>query len=224
MMLLSSAGYDLAHMLNACVLVLSFLLLSQRLLTGVLIAYSAQAFVLAATAACQAYIQDSPHLYVTAGIALLLKAILIPLALYRFIKHFKIRREVETVFGAGFTLMAGVGLVGLSILLVFPVTAADSALTRESLAVALSVILLGYLMLITRYNAISMVVGFMSLENGLVLAAIGVKGMPLVVELLIASSVMVAFIIFGVFFFRIRERLETLDVRQLEQFRGEHQE
>jgi hydrogenase-4 component E len=76
-------------------------------------------------------------------------------------------------------------------------------------------------MMITRRNAITQVVGFMSLENGLILAAIGVKGMPLVVEMSIAFSVMVAFIIFGIFFFHIRERFDTLDMQYIETFRGD---
>ena len=45
--------------------------------------------------------------------------------------------------------------------------------------------------------------------------------MPLVVEMLVAFSVMVAFIIFGIFFFHIRERFDTLDLHHLETFRGE---
>jgi hydrogenase-4 component E len=77
------------------------------------------------------------------------------------------------------------------------------------------------LMMITRRNAVTQVVGFMSLENGLILAAIGVKGMPLVVEMSIAFSVMVAFIIFGIFFFHIRERFDTLDMQYIETFRGD---
>jgi hydrogenase-4 component E len=68
---------------------------------------------------------------------------------------------------------------------------------------------------------VTQVVGFMSLENGLILAAVGVKGMPLVVELSVAFSVMVAFIIFGIFFFHIRERFDTLDLHDIERFRGE---
>jgi hydrogenase-4 component E len=64
-------------------------------------------------------------------------------------------------------------------------------------------------------------VGFMSLENGLILAAVGVRGMPLVVEMSVAFSVMVAFIIFGIFFFHIRDRFDTLDLQSLESFRGE---
>jgi hydrogenase-4 component E len=213
--------YDVAHVLDTLVLVLSFALLYQRRLFGVLTIYAWQALLLAAAAAWQAYAQDAPHLYITAGIALVFKAIIIPIALHRIIVYLDIHRTIETALGVGATLSVGVALVALSILLVLPVTTASGALTRESLAAALSVVLLGLLMMITRRNAVSQVVGFMSLENGLILAAVGVKGMPLVVELSIAFSVMVAFIIFGVFFFHIRERFDTLDIHDMERFRGE---
>ena len=220
----TNIAYDTAHLLDTGVLILSFMLLAQRRLFGVLTGYAYQALLLAAAAAWQAHAQDAPHLYITAGIALVFKAIIIPLALHRIIVQLNIHRTIETVIGISATMVVAVALVALSILLVLPVTMASGALTRESLAVALSVVLLGMLMMITRRNAVSQVVGFMSLENGLILAAVGVKGMPFVVELSIAFSVMVAFIIFGIFFFHIRERFDTLDVHHLERFRGERPE
>jgi hydrogenase-4 component E len=82
-------------------------------------------------------------------------------------------------------------------------------------------VLLGLLMMVTRRNAVSQVIGFMSLENGLVLAATGAKGMPLVVEISVAFSVLIAFIVIGIFLFRIRERFDTVDMRAMDQFRGE---
>jgi hydrogenase-4 component E len=214
-------AYDTAHLLDTGVLILSFALLYQRRLFGVIKIYAVQALLLAMAAAWQAQAQDAPRLYVTAGIALVLKAIIIPLALRWIITRLNIHRAIETALGIGPTMVVGVALVALSILLVLPVTAASGALTRESLAAALSIVLLGLLMMITRRNAVSQVVGFMSLENGLILAAVGVKGMPLVMELSIAFSVMVAFIVFGIFFFHIRERFDTLDVHDIERFRGE---
>ena len=219
----ANLAYDTAHVLDTGVLILSFALLYQRRLFGVIKIYAMQALLLAAAAAWQAHAQEAPHLYITAGIALVFKATVIPIALHRIILHLNIQRTLETALGVGPTMVVGVALVALSILLVLPVTAASGALTRESLAAALSIVLLGLLMMITRRNAVSQVVGFMSLENGLILAAVGVKGMPLVVELSVAFSVMVAFIIFGIFFFHIRERFDTLDVADIERFRGERQ-
>ncbi|QQP88086.1 hydrogenase-4 component E [Skermanella sp. TT6] len=213
--------YDIAHMLGAVVLLMSFALLYQRRLFAIIQAFALQSVVLAAAAAWQGYIQDAPHLYITALLALSMKAIAIPVALHRVIDRLNIRRTVDTSLGVGPTMIGGVSLVTLSILLVLPVTADVTALTREDLALALSVVLLGLLTMITRRNAIGQVVGFMSLENGLILAAIGVEGMPLIVEMLVAFAVMVAFIIFGIFFFHIRERFDTLDLHTLENFRGE---
>ena len=216
-----SIHYDIAHLLGALVLLLSFALLYQRRLFALIKMFAMQSVVLAAAAAWQGYIQDAPHLYITALLALSMKAVVIPVALHRIIVKLNIARTIDTALGVGPTMIAGVSLVTLSILLVLPVTSDVTALTREDLALALSVVLLGLLTMITRRNAIGQVVGFMSLENGLILAAVGVQGMPLIVEMLVAFAVMVAFIIFGIFFFHIRERFDTLDLHDLDSFRGE---
>ncbi|MSP48355.1 MAG: hydrogenase-4 component E [Alphaproteobacteria bacterium] len=208
-------------MTGAMVLLAGFAVLYQRRLLGVLRAFACQAVAVAVAAAWQAYSQEAPHLYVTAAIALLLKGIAAPVALDRIVRRLDIHRTVETAVGIGATMLAGVGLVVLAVLLVLPVTISSAALTRETLAVALSVVLIGFLIMITRRNAITQVVGFMSLENGLVLAAVGVKGMPLVVEMSVAFSLLIAFILFGIFFFRIRELFDTLDLQSIESFRGE---
>ena len=220
---MGNLSYDVAHLLGTSVLVLSFALLFQRRILGVLNIFALQAAVLAAAAAWQGFTQDAPHLYITAAIALAFKAIIIPLALRRIAFRFQIHRTVETVLGIGLTMIAGVCLVGLAIVLVLPLTRQSVLMTRDDLALALSIVLIGLLMMITRRNALTQVVGFMSLENGLILAAVGVVGMPLVVEMSVAFSVMVAFIIFGIFFFHIRDRFDTLDLQSLETFRGERQ-
>ena len=117
-------------------------------------------------------------------------------------------------------MLFGMALVGLSIMVMLPVTEAAGAFVREDLAFALSIVLLGLLMMVTRRNAVSQVIGFMSLENGLVLAATGARGMPLVVEISVAFSVLIAFIVIGIFLFRIRERFDTVDLRALDMSRG----
>jgi hydrogenase-4 component E len=213
--------YDAAHLLGTVVLLMSFALLYQRRLFALLNTFAMQALALAAAAAWQGFIHDAPHLYVTALLALVLKAIVIPVALHRIVVRLDIQRTIDPAMSIGLTLVAGVSLVTLSILLVLPVTAEATALTREDLALSLSVVLLGLLVMISRRNAVSQVVGFMSIENGLILAAVGVTGMPLVVEMSIAFSVMVAFIIFGIFLFHIRERFDTLDMQKIESYRGE---
>ena len=215
--------FAIAHFLAGAVVLVSFLLLYQDRLYALLNIFALQAFVLALSVAWQAFIQDAPHLYVTAGIALLFKAILIPVVLHRIIQRLGIHREIETVVGVSTTMIAGIGLVALSMVVMLQVTSQADALAREDLAFALAVVLLGLLMMITRRNAVSQVVGFMSLENGLVLAATGAKGMPLVVEISVAFSILIAFIVIGIFLFRIRERFDTVDSHALDRFRGERE-
>ncbi|MEW5727321.1 MAG: hydrogenase-4 component E, partial [Pseudomonadota bacterium] len=172
-------SYEVAHLLGATMLMAGFGLLYQRRLYAVLNTFAFQALALAAAAGWQAHVQDAPHLYVTAGIALVFKGMLVPFALHWLVEKLGIHRSVDTALSIGWTMIVGVVLVALSILLVLPVTANAAALTRESLAVAMSVVLLGMLMMITRRNAVTQVVGFMALENGLLLAAVSAKGMPL---------------------------------------------
>jgi hydrogenase-4 component E len=218
---MSGAWFDIAHMLAGGLVLLSLLLLYQDRMFALLNVFALHAVVLSASVAWQAQIQGAPHLYITALIALALKAVIIPVALRRIVVRLGIHRTIETVVGIGPTMLAGMGLVALSMVVMLKATAQADPLAREDLAFALSVVLLGLLMMVTRRNAVSQVIGFMSLENGLILAATGAKGMPLVVEISIAFSVLIAFIVIGVFLFRIRERFDSVDVSALDAFRGE---
>jgi len=217
----SSLAFDIAHLLAGGMLVLSFVLLYQDRVTAVLNVFALQATALALSVAWQSVVQNAPHLIVTATVALAVKGFIIPAALHRIVRRLDVHREIEQVIGGGPTMLAGLGLVALSILLVQPVGERAGIIVREDLAFALAVVLLGLLMMITRRNAVTQIVGFMSLENGLVLAATGAKGMPLVVEISIAFSVLIAFIVIGIFLFRIRERFDTVDMQALDRFRGE---
>ena len=220
---MNGIGFDIAHLLAGSLVLVSLLELYQDRLYALLNIYALHAVVLAASVAWQAFVQDAPHLYITAAIALLFKAMVIPVALHRIIVRLGIHREIEKVVGVGVTMLAGMALVALAMVVMLRVTREADPLAREDLAFALSVVLLGLLMMVTRRNAVSQVVGFMSLENGLVLAATGAKGMPLVVEISVAFSVLIAFIVIGIFLFRIRERFDTVDVQILSDFRGERQ-
>ncbi len=218
---MNSLTFDIAHLLAGGLVLVSFMMLYQDRLFALINVFALHAVVLALSVAWQAYIQDAHHLYVTAAIALVFKAIVIPVGLHRIIQRLGIHRDIETAVGIGPTMLAGIGLVTLSMVLMLRVTPEADPLAREDLAFALSIILLGLLVMVTRRNAVSQVVGFMSLENGLVLAATGAKGMPLVVEISVAFSILIAFIVIGVFLFRIRERFDSVDVGALDDYRGE---
>jgi hydrogenase-4 component E len=214
-------AFDIAHLLAGSLVLVSFMMLYQDRLPALINVFALHAVLLSASVTWQATIQNEPELYVTALIALGFKGFVIPTALRRMIVRLGIHREIETVVAIGPTMLAGIALVALSMVVMLSVTANADPLAREDLAFALSVLLLGLLMMVTRRNAVGQVIGFMSLENGLILAATGAKGMPLVVEISVAFSVLIAFIVIGIFLFRIRERFDTVDVQALDRFRGE---
>jgi len=215
-------AFDIAHLLAGGLVLVSFMMIYQDRLYSLLNTFALQAVLLALAVAWQAFVQGAHHLYASAALALVFKGMIVPWALHRIVQRLGIHREVETVAGVVPTMLVGMGLVALSILLMLQLTAtAESAIAREDLAFALSVILLGMLMMVTRRNAVTQVVGFMSLENGLILAAAGAQGMPLVVEISVAFSVLIAMIVIGVFLFRIRERFDSVDLEALDDFRGE---
>jgi hydrogenase-4 component E len=213
--------YDMAHVLGGAMLLLSFMLLYQRRVAAVINALALQGAVLAAAAAWQGHVQGAPQLYLTALIALAAKAVLIPLALRLLVRRFDLDRTVEAALGIGASMLAGIALVALAILVVLPVTGGAQAVAREDLVLALSVVLLGMLMMITRRNAILQVAGLMSLENGLILAAVGVAGMPLVVELSTAALVLVVLVVGAVFLLMIRGEFASTDTALVERHRGE---
>lgn len=214
-------AFDIAHFLAGGMVVASFLLLYQDRLYALIHVFALHSLVLALAVGWQATVQGAHHLYITAGIALVFKAIVIPVALQRIVRQLGIHRTLETVRGVGRDMLAGTGLVALAILVMLPVTTAADALAREDLAFALAVVLLGLLLMVTRHNAVSLVIGFMSLENGLVLAAAGARGMPLAVEISVAFSVLIALIVIGIFLFRIRERFDSVDMQAMDTFREE---
>ncbi len=215
--------YDVSHLFAGGLVLVSFVLLYQDRMYALINVFALHAVVLAVSVAWQALAQQAPHLFLTAAIALIFKAIVIPMALRRIVERLGIHRQIETVGGVAPTMLAGMALVALSMVVMLKVTGGSDPLAREDLAFALSVVLLGLLMMVTRRNAVSQVIGFMSLENGLVLAATGAKGMPLVVEISVAFSILIAFIVIGIFLFRIRERFDTVDIQALDRFRGDRQ-
>jgi hydrogenase-4 component E len=214
-------AFDVAHMLAGLMVLAGLMMLYQDRLYPLLNVLALQAFLLSLSVAWQAYLQGAPHLYITAVIALGFKAAFIPWALRRIVFRLGIHREIETVVGIGPTMLAGIGLVALSLEVMLPVTAQTDPVARQDIALALSVVLIGLLLMVARRNAVSQVVGFLAIDNGISLAATGARGMPLVVEISVAFSVLVAFIVIGIFLFRIRERFDTFDVSALDRFRGD---
>ncbi len=215
---LSQLGlYDQAVLLCAAlILFTSFAMLAQARIVPLTHTFAWQGALLALTTALVAFVTEHPHLYVSAALTLALKALIIPWMLHRLAVRLKIHHEIEPIKHPSLILLAGAGLVVFSYYVVLPIVQLSVLTTRNTIAVSQAVVLLGMLLMISRKKAIAQVIGFMSIENGLFFAAVvATYGMPMIVELGIAFDVLVAAVLFGVFFFQMRESIDSLDVDRL---------
>jgi hydrogenase-4 component E len=191
----------------------SFLMLGQSRLLRLIFVFALQGFLLALTTTLAAHSLNNPHLYISSVLTLLLKVIFIPWMLRREVLLMNIHRDVQTLKNKTMVMLGGASLMVFSYYVLHPIVQTTAPVMLNALAVSLSVVLLGMLLMISHRQAVAHVVGFMSIENGLFFAAIvATKGMPLVVELGIAFDVLVAAVLFGIFFLHIRSSIDSLDV------------
>ncbi len=200
----------------ALVLFTSFALLAQARLLAAVHAFAWQGALVAAATALMAVANNEPHLYLSALMTLVLKALTIPWMLHRLIRRLKLERQLDMMAHPAMVTMVGAAIVIFCYWVVLPIARLELAATRNILAISLSVVLLGMLMMVAHRQAVSQVIGFMSMENGLFLAAVAAtSGMPLIVELGVAFDVLVAAVLFGVFFLQLRDSIDSLDVDRL---------
>jgi len=197
----------------AVTLLISFALLAQHRMLAVLHWFAAQGWILAATAALVAYSTGESELYISAFMTFVLKGLLMPWMLWRVIRKLHVHREVEPLMNTGVTIMIAVAVTLFSFHVIQPIEVTSDLMTRNTMAIATACVLLSMLMMITRKKAITQVIGFLAVENSLFFAAIGAtNGMPLVVEIGIAFDVLIAALIFGLFFFQIRNTFDSMEI------------
>ena len=211
-------------LLASLIIFTAFMMLAQEKLITLINLFGLQGLLLAGTSAMVAQISGNHHLFISAGLTLVLKAIMIPWLLRYLVVRMGLHREVDPVQKPIQILLFGVSLVVFSYYVTLPVVHLSTLATSNMLAVSLAGILLGMLLMISRKQAVTHVVGFMTIENGLFFSAVvSTHGMPMVVELGVAFDVLVASVIFGVFFFHIRDSIDSLDVDQLNRLREENE-
>ena len=212
-----------AQLINLCaalLLLLAFAMLTQRRIVSLINLFAAQGVVLVVSTLVVAYSTAQHHLYYSALLTLVLKVVLLPWIMHRLIRALNVRWDVEPLINIPATMLIGIVLVIFAFNLATPISQIAGTVTKSTIGIATACILLAFLMMITRRKAVSQVIGFLAMENGLFLAATSATyGMPMVVELGIALDVLVATLLFGVFFFHIRDTFESLDIHHLEKLK-----
>ena len=206
----------------ALILLTAFGLLIQRRILGLLHLFAWQGLFLCVSTAIVGYVTGVHHLFISSLLTLTFKVILLPYILYALMKKLEIRREIESLVNIPGTMLIGIALVIFSYHLTSPITHLSTLVTRSTLAVALATVMLGLLMMVTRSHAVTQIIGFLAMENGLFFAATSATyGMPMVVELGVALDLLIAAFIFGIFFFHISTTFDTLDVAQMAKLKEE---
>ena len=208
---------QLLNTLAALLLLLSFAMLAQRRIVALVDLLALQGTLLFIATLLLAWRTGDHHLYISAGLTLGLKVIFLPWLLHRLIRRLGVYWDTEPLLNITGTMLVGVLVVIFSFGLAQPISALASTATRNSIGIAVAVILIAFLTMITRRKAMSQVVGFLSMENGLFFGAMSATyGMPMVVELGVALDVLVAMLVLGVFFFQIRDQFDSLDLKNFE--------
>ncbi len=211
---------QLINLFASVILLLGFAMLAQRRVLQLINLFALQGLTLCLSTVVAAVTPGPSHLYWSAALTLVLKAILLPWILHRLVRRLQVKGEVESLINIPTTMLVGIGLVIIAFNVALPISQLSHTITRGTLGIALATVMLAFLMMITRQKAITQVVGFLAMENGLFLAATSATyGMPMVVELGIALDVLVGVIILGVFFFQIRDQFDSLDIRHMERLK-----
>ena len=210
------------NLLAAILLLLAFAMLTQRRILSLINLFALQGLTLTLSTVVVAWSTGQSHLYWSALVTFALKVVVLPWILHRLIRRLNVKWDVETLINIPTTMLVGIVLVILAFNLALPISQLAGTITKSTLGIAMASMLLAFLMMITRSKAVPQVIGFLAMENALFFAATSATyGMPMVVELGIALDVLVGMIILGVFFFQIRERFDSLDIRHLEKLKEE---
>ena len=217
----TEVGAQLITLFAALMLVLQLLLVVQRMLLTSIRIFALQSVMLAAIATVVAYYHSATHVYVIAVLTIIGKVLLLPRLLNRLVRRINIIQEIEPLLNASTSMLICGGLTLLGYIVARPFTTLEK-LGNNTLAIAITLLLTGFFLMFNRRKAITQVLGLLTVENGVMLAAVALTtyGMPLVVELGIFFDVMVAVMVLGILVYRIRESFASMDTSKLSQLKG----
>lgn len=214
-------GAQLVTLLAAAMVVFQLLLVVQRMLLTNVRLFALQSLMLAAIAAIVAYFNNASHVYWVAGLTVVGKVFFLPWLLTRQVRAINIVQEIDSLLNAPTSMIICGALTLLGYIVARPFTTLER-LGNNTLAVAVTLLLTGFFLMFNRRKAISQVLALLTVENGVMLAAVALTtyGMPLVVELGVFFDLMVAVMVLGLLVYRIRETFSSMDVDKLSQLKG----
>ena len=213
----------IANLIDLCavmMLLTSVMAVATTRMRSLVSLFSLPSVFLAALAFIVAYSSGNNHIYIMCALTVALKVIVMPKMLTYIMSKIHVDKEVELSIGIPGSLLASGLMIILSYYITEPLLSSIETVERNCLALSVSIILIGLLMMSTRRKAITETVGLLMMENGLFLGAIALShGMPLIVEIGAFFDVMVAVIIIGIFAYRINRSFNSVDTSFLRRLR-----
>jgi len=205
----------------AGMLVIQLLMVVQRMLLTSIRLFAMQSLLLALIAAIVAYSHGATEVYLVAVLTFIGKVVFLPWLLTRLVKRIAIHQEVEPLLNSTASMILCGALTLLGCVVARPFTSLER-LGNNTLAVAVTLLLIGFFLMFNERKAITQVLALLTVENGVMLAAVALTtyGMPLVVELGVFFDVMVAVMVLGILVYRIRETFASMDVSKLSRLKG----
>ena len=212
---------DFVILCAAGMLVSVYLMVGQRALVVAIRLYGVQSLLFGVVGVAMGLADHRPHLFVTAALTVVLKAVVIPVFLLRVIDRVGIRREIEPFVNVPASLLLCLGLTVVGYRVSLGMAGASQGVPHQVVGVALSMVLMGLFLMVTRRKALTQILALLTIENAVFLVAVGAtSGMPLIVELGISFDVILAVLVLGVLVNRIVDRFETMDTSRLSNLRG----
>ncbi len=197
------------------VLLLNFVALGASQLRTVIYAVATQG-VLLGVLIVAAHSTLTVWVVLVACAAVVLKGVLIPRMLFHAIREVTIRREVEPIIGFIASLLLGAVSTALAVLYSKTLPIAQEHMASLVVPTALSTVLTGFLILTTRAKAISQVVGYLVLENGIfIFGLLLLEAMPFLVEIGVLLDLFVAISVMGIIIYEISREFATVSTRKL---------
>lgn len=208
-------------LLAAGMLVIQLLMVVQRMLLTTIRLFALQSLLLTGIAGIIAYFHNAAHVYWVAVLTLIGKVMFLPWLLNRLVRRIQIDQEIEPLLNSTASMVLCGAFTLLGYIVARPFTSLER-LGNNTLAIAITLLLTGFFLMFNRRKAITQVLALLTVENGVMLAAVALTtyGMPLVVELGVFFDVLVAVMVLGILVYRIRESFASMDVSKLSQLKG----
>jgi hydrogenase-4 component E len=205
---------------SSVVLLFGIVLLCRRSLHAYVEVFRWQSLVLSALVIVVGRFGNAPDLYFVGVVFLAIKGIFIPRYLERLAKSVGAESESQPYVNITSSLVIAALLVLSAYVVMRPLVLATQLPTRGGMPLALGLIFVGLFVLISRKKALTQIVGFLVLENGIaLLAVLGTFGIPLIVEMGVFLDLLMGFLVMQVFVYHIHGTFESIDVEQLNQLR-----